>query len=46
MLLFERFINTDALTLVNGTVNHSKILAKQKAINYDIENKIDVALEK
>ena len=46
MHLYERFINSNALVLVSGTVNHSKILAKQKTLYNDLELKIDTALEK
>ena len=46
MHLFERFINSNALVLVNGTVNHSRILSKQKILYNELELKIDTALEK
>jgi hypothetical protein len=46
MYLYERFMNSNALVLVSGTVNHSKILSKQKAIYNDLESKIDNSLEK
>ncbi len=46
MYLYERFLNTNALQMVNGTVNYSKIISKQKQINNELEAKVDIALDK
>lgn len=46
MQLYERFMNTHAFPFVSGTVNHSKIVSKQKQVYNELEAKIDAALDK
>ena len=46
MHLYERFMNSNALVLVSGTVYHSKIISKQKALYNELETKIDTGLDK
>ena len=39
-------MNSNALVLVSGTVYHSKIISKQKALYNELETKIDTGLDK
>lgn len=46
MYLHERFINTNVLQLLNGTVNHTNVLSKQKQSMIELESKIDLAIDR
>jgi exocyst complex component 5 len=46
MYLYDRFINTNVLQLLNGTVNYTNVLSKQKHYMIDLETKIDLAIDR
>ena len=46
MYLFEQFTNSNVLEPVQGSLNHPKILNRQRQISFELETKIDIGLEK